>query len=62
MDADGWVTTEWELTPEERQVILEGGRLRLVQLTHPEADARVFQPVMLTVVPLTEALPLEPAM
>ena len=36
-DADGTVTTCWEFTPEEREIIANGGNLYLSQLTfnHP---------------------------
>lgn len=52
---DGYVLTEWELTPEERDKIAAGGRLRLFTYTF----GTPFQPVQLVAVGPDEMLPLE---
>lgn len=46
--------TEWELTPEERQHIAEGGRVRLY------VWGQFFQPIHLSVTPKADVLPVEP--
>jgi len=51
VDGQGTITTEWEFTAEELEVILNGGKLRLTQLYTPIHQGIRYSPVRMEIIP-----------
>ena len=51
VDGQGTITTEWEFSAEDLELILHGGKLRITQLYTPIHDGIPYSPIRLQIIP-----------